>query len=116
MAVLSNKPDVFTREMIRHFFSADCFANVTGKLEGWPIKPDPALTLEICRQIGADPARSAMVGDSGSDMVTARRAGLLPIGVLWGFRSREELLAGGAAHLATTPADLYNVLTGGDIK
>ena len=112
LAVISNKPDVFTRRVISHFFAADVFCAVTGKLDEWPIKPDPALTLEICRQIGADPDTTAMIGDSGSDMITAVNAGLLPIGVLWGFRDEAELLEGGARHLASTPQDLYNIIAG----
>jgi phosphoglycolate phosphatase len=116
LAVVSNKPDVFTRQVISHYFADDLFDAVAGKLDGWPLKPDPALTLEICRQIGAEPASTALVGDSGSDMKTAVNAGLLPVGVLWGFRDRAELLAGGARHLASDPSDLYNILTGGDSK
>jgi len=115
LAVVSNKPDVFTRQIISHFFTADEFDAVAGKIEGWPLKPDPALTLEICRQIGADLASSALVGDSGSDMKTAVNAGMLPVGVLWGFRDSTELLAGGARYLASDPSDLYNILAGGDM-
>lgn len=115
LAILSNKPDEFTRQAIGHFFPADTFSAVFGKLDGWPIKPDPALALETCRLLGADPSDTALIGDSGSDMATAVNAGLLPIGVLWGFRDREELLAGGARHLASTTHDLYNILTGGEL-
>ena len=110
LAILSNKPDEFTRRIIGHFFPADTFAAVFGKLDGWPIKPDPALAQEICRLLGANTSETALIGDSGSDMATAVNAGLLPIGVLWGFRDREELIAGGARHLASTTHDLYNVL------
>jgi len=114
LAVVSNKPDVFTRQIIRRYFADDLFDAVAGKMDGWPLKPDPALTLEICRQIGADLSSTALVGDSGSDMKTAVNAGLLPVGVLWGFRDSAELLAGGARHLASDPSDLYNILAGGD--
>lgn len=114
LAVVSNKPDQFTDLMIRHFFTENIFSACTGKLDGWPIKPDPALTLEVCRRIGALPATAAMVGDSGTDMATAVNAGLLPVGVLWGFRSAGELLSGGARYLARDPRDLYNILAGSD--
>jgi phosphoglycolate phosphatase len=110
LAVLSNKPDPFTQMIVARYFPAGCFAAVAGQLAGWPIKPDPALALEICRQLGVDPAATAMVGDSGSDMTTALRAGMLPIGVLWGFRSARELLDGGAQQLATQPDDLADLL------
>lgn len=114
LAILSNKPDNFTRDIADHFFPKGLFSAVFGKLEGWPIKPDPAMALEICRQTGFTPAQAVLIGDSGSDMVTAVRAGIEPIGVLWGFRSQEELLAGGARHLAAEPKELFKLLTGGD--
>ena len=41
---------------------------------------------------------------------TARAAEMLPVGVAWGFRSREELLAAGARVLVQTPADLAELL------
>lgn len=115
LAVLSNKPDEFTQIIMAHFFHSSSFAVIAGKLEGWPIKPDPALALEICRRLGVDPAETAMVGDSGSDMQTAVQGGLLPVGVLWGFRSADELAGNGACFLADHPASLADFLIGGDL-
>ncbi len=110
LAILSNKPDAFTQLIVDRFFPADCFWVAAGKKEGWPIKPDPALALELCRQMAVEPGETALVGDSGSDMETAKRAGILPIGVLWGFRSAAELSAAGAAFLADNPAMLGEYL------
>ena len=83
-----------------------------GKLAGWPIKPDPALALDICRRLAVTPAATALVGDSGSDMETALRAGMVPVGVRWGFRSETELTGHGAIWLAEQPAGLLRYLTG----
>ena len=99
LAVLSNKPDDFTTLMVEHYFDKTTFDRVYGLKDPWPPKPDPALALNICRQINADPQKTALIGDSGSDMETAVNAGLLPWGVTWGFRSKEELLNGGASKL-----------------
>ena len=49
------------------------------------------------------------VGDSGVDMDTARRAGVYPIGVSWGFRSADELRAHYADTIVTTPADILAI-------
>ena len=49
-------------------------------------------------------------GDSNVDIETARNAGLDSCGVLWGFRSRQELEAAGAVHLAHSPAALAALL------
>ena len=110
LAVLSNKPDDFTQAIMAHFFRPDEFVVVSGKKPEWPIKPDPALALELGRQMGVEPGEMALVGDSGSDMETAVRAGMLPIGVLWGFRSEAEMTSAGAVWLAETPAELGDFL------
>ena len=56
--------------------------------------------------MGVEPAKVAYLGDSGVDMQTAVNAGFLPVGVLWGFRQKDELLANGAKLLLDKPTDL----------
>lgn len=106
LAVLSNKPDAFTQLIVRHFFPDGPFSLVSGMRDGWPAKPDPSLALELCGQLGALPSETALVGDSDSDMQTAVRGGLTPVGVLWGFRDAEELMQNGACRLFADPAGL----------
>lgn len=50
------------------------------------------------------------IGDSGVDMQTAQNAGMLPMGVLWGFRERKELLSNGARFLADKPEDIITLI------
>ena len=94
----------------RHFSRILLFgrllANVTVGLLS-PIRH--AFEIQIC---GYRTVQAALVGDSGSDMETAVRAGMLPVGAGWGFRSAEELIAGGARKLAAQPIDLISILTG----
>ena len=106
MMVLSNKPDDFTQKIVGHYFPDIDFTAVCGKQAGWPLKPDPALALDLCCRIGVEPGQTAFVGDSGSDMETARRGQMLPIGVLWGFRSADELRQNHAAQLFHEPPGL----------
>jgi len=49
------------------------------------------------------------VGDSGVDMQTGTRAEAVTVGVLWGFRGREELLENGAQHLVSSPEEIVNI-------
>lgn len=105
-AVLSNKPQDRTQDVIDFYFPAQTFAPVFGQLDPWPPKPDPSLALEICRRLNVRPERTALLGDSGSDMQTAVRSGLTGLGAAWGFRSVEELTANGAAAVFAAPADL----------
>jgi phosphoglycolate phosphatase len=46
------------------------------------------------------------VGDSPSDIATAHAAKMVAVGVAWGFRPRDELVAAGAFAIADTPAEL----------
>lgn len=106
LTVLSNKPHAATQAVAGHFFSRWPFAVFWGQRESHPRKPDPAAALEICRAVGVEPGEMLYVGDTNTDMQTARRAGMFAVGALWGFRSREELLASGAQALVSHPAEL----------
>lgn len=110
LAVLSNKPDDFTKIMVDYYFPAGTFDMVYGLSESWPAKPDPGLALDICRQFGVKPENTVLVGDSGSDMETALRAGMIPLGVLWGFRDAKELKKAGAESLFSKSAELAEFL------
>lgn len=106
LMILSNKPDVFTRKITGHYFADIPFLAVCGKQTDWPLKPDPSLALDLCSRSGIAAGRTVFVGDSGSDMQTGRNGNFLPLGVLWGFRSADELIQNGAAHLFHEPAQL----------
>ena len=106
MAVLSNKPDAFTREIAAHYFPDGFFARVLGAREGSHRKPDPAAALEIAAEWKLRPERILYLGDTNTDMQTGRRAGMFTVGALWGFRPREELLEHGAQALVEKPAEV----------
>lgn len=110
VAVLSNKPDDFTRKCVEQLLPEWRFAAIFGQRDGMPRKPDPAAALEIANIFGRSPAEILYLGDSGTDMKTAVAAGMFPVGALWGFREREELLANGAQALIAHPKELLNLL------
>lgn len=109
MNVLSNKPDDFTRQMTERLLDRWRFEIVRGIRPGRPRKPDPAAALAVAADLGLPPARIVFMGDSNIDMLTAQGAGMFPVGVLWGFRSREELVAGGARLLIDHPDQLLTL-------
>jgi phosphoglycolate phosphatase len=106
LAVLSNKPDEFTKACVREYFFRFPFEAVLGQREGVPRKPDPAGAHEIAALLDVAPERMLYVGDTAVDMRTALAAGMFPVGVSWGFRPRSELLAGGAQALIDRPEEL----------
>lgn len=108
VALLSNKPHEFVGVVAERFFPTTRFAVVQGCPAGGKPKPDPANAYAAAKALGLSPDRIAFVGDSRTDMDTAVNAGMLPVGVLWGFRPESELLKHGAKVLLAKPAELFD--------
>ena len=106
LAVLSNKADELTRRIVDALFTPGTFEVVAGARPDLPLKPDPAAALLVGGRLGVPPARIAYVGDSGIDMRTATAAGMVAVGVSWGFRMRDELVEGGARVVLDHPLEL----------
>ena len=77
-----------------------------------PRKPDPQGALEVAKRLSIPPSHFLYLGDTAVDMKTAVSAGMFPVGVLWGFRSRKELIEGGAEKIIDGPLDVLNLLQG----
>ena len=110
LAVLSNKPDHFTQRCVGELLAKWAFDVVLGASDEFPRKPDPASAIETAKRLGVSVAECLYVGDSGVDMQTARAAHMCPVGVLWGFRGKEELLKYGAQHLIDKPSEVLELL------
>ena len=110
LAVLSNKPHDFTKLCVQELLGDHDFALVLGQRDGVPKKPDPAGALEAAERLGLDPADFLYLGDTATDMRTARAANMTAVGALWGFRDRDELVAAGADHLVARPGDLVDLI------
>ncbi len=115
MAVVSNKMMAATQELVHHFFPDIPVAIGEHEAAGIRKKPAPDTVYEALRQLGIIHHPSSIihqtsdivyVGDSEVDIETARNSGLPCISVLWGFRSRDFLLAHGATTFAERPADI----------
>ena len=109
-AVLTNKPDEIAKRMVPYWYGDIPFACVLGDRDGVPRKPDPTVALAIARQLDAEPERVLLVGDSSPDIMTAKNAGMVSAGVLWGFRSERELREAGADFIVHTPQDLIRLI------
>ncbi len=107
--VLSNKPDAPTKALTQQWFSKYSPKFVFGERAGVKRKPDPEAPLEITNALGLLPSEVAFVGDSDVDIKTGVNAGMIPIGVLWGYRDRELLEECGAKYLANTPQELIDI-------
>lgn len=110
LAIVSNKPDSLTKKTVQKFFREELFNIVTGKKDEYEPKPNPDLTNEVIKDLGINPDECAFVGDSSMDILTAINANVLPIGVSWGFRSKEELIQNGAKYIVDTPSEIIEIL------
>jgi len=110
MAVLSNKSDVYTRQLVEKLFPPGTFDLVLGHQQKFPLKPDPQSALFIAEQLEIQPSQIAFVGDTAMDIQTARHAGMFAIGVTWGFRDRGELVRNHSNAIIEQPAQLPTLL------
>lgn len=111
MAVLTNKPNWAAQDVVEHYYPG-MFHFVQGALPGVPVKPDPALLCQLMERMGAQPETTLFVGDSNVDIQTAKNSGLASCGVLWGFRTRQELEQEGADHLVSRSEQLLEWILG----
>ena len=112
LAVLSNKNQENTTAVVEHYFPG-LFEVVWGLSPERPAKPDPTAALALAETLGLAPDRFIYLGDSAVDMKTARRAGMWPIGVTWGYRGRAELAEAGAACIIDLPNDIIDLINRG---
>lgn len=91
LAVLSNKPHPETINVVETLFGKGFFDIIHGHKEDVPKKPDPAGVYAILNDLSLEAKDALYIGDTNTDMETGKGAGAFTIGVLWGFRGREEL-------------------------
>lgn len=110
MAVLSNKMHDFTKKCVAELLAGWRFEPVIGFDNRFPKKPDPTAVRYILKKMDLNAEDVLFIGDSGTDMQTARRAGIKAVGVTWGFRSEDELISNGCQVLIKQPMDLIDLL------
>lgn len=108
-AVVSNKPDFATRGVMSACFT-DEFDRVYGARDGVKLKPDPDALLSVLKELDIEPSECLYVGDTSVDMDTAKNARVASIGVLWGFRTEQELREHGADFIVDKPKEILDII------
>ena len=85
MAVLSNKPVIPSRAIVEALGLGRFFSQIYGGNSFVTKKPDPEGALKLLEEYGVRPQHAAMVGDSHVDVNTGRNAGMVTVGVTYGF-------------------------------
>ena len=111
LVIISNKPDSAVRLLAEDHFPGllDLAVGETARVRR---KPWPDMIEVSAARLGLDKSRCLYVGDSEVDVLTARNAGIDCASVCWGFRSREQLLEAGAAHIFDSADSLRDWILG----
>lgn len=110
MLLCTSKPRVYAQQIITHFGLAPYIERVYGAELGGRFDDKVELMGELIALEKLDPARCVMIGDRAQDMHAANAHGVDTLGALWGYGSREELVAAGARALIGDPGELVAAL------
>lgn len=108
-AVVSNKFDAAVKELCKPFFG-DLIPVSIGERENVRRKPAPDSVFEALKELGENAESAIYVGDSDTDVETAKNAGLPCIGVTWGFRDRDVLEKAGAEFIISNASEILNIV------
>jgi phosphoglycolate phosphatase len=109
LAVLTNKPGDLSRAILRGLGVEARFAHILGPEDVPARKPDPRGLRSLVAELGAGSSDAWLVGDSATDVRTARAAGVRAAGVLWGFHP-EALRCAAPERLLERPAELAGLV------
>lgn len=110
LAVASNKFQLGTETLVKHYFGDIDFAVVLGQRDGIPVKPDPCIVNDILKITNTQKSDVLYVGDSGVDMQTANNAGVEVAGVSWGFRPVSELQKFHPTYIIDQPNEVLAII------
>ncbi|MDF2514652.1 MAG: hypothetical protein K0S04_4518 [Herbinix sp.] len=109
VAIVSNKYDAAVKELAQTYFG-NLIPVAIGETSEIKRKPAPDSIFSAVQELGSSLESTILVGDSETDVQTAKNAGIPCIGVTWGFRCREVLREEGADYLIDTPRELLTII------
>lgn len=116
LAILSNKREAVVQRSVAECFPDVAWAAVRGARDGTPAKPSPVAALRIvdAHMPGISADECAFVGDTDVDMRTGVAAGMVPIGVAWGYQAEGRLVESGARAIARERREVADIVRGLD--
>ena len=111
LIVATSKPEHLAVKILTHFGLDGYFDDICGAdSDSSRSKKDEVIRYALEKHEITDLSDVIMVGDRKYDVTGAKKCGLVSMGVLYGFGSREELLAAGADHIAETVEEMAQLL------
>ena len=109
--VATSKPEVIAKEYLEHFKLSSYFVDICGSTFDGTITTKADVIRYLMRKNNLSTKDDlTMVGDREHDVLGANEVGILSIGVLYGFGSKEELQAAGARRIANTPEEVTQII------
>ncbi len=108
--IFSNKDHNLVVECHKKFLSRFKIDAVFGVINNGEKKPNPIQIVDYCKKNSLDPTKCLYFGDTNTDMQTAQNANMFSIGVTWGFRTKEELIAAKANLVITSPTQFFELM------
>ena len=108
-AIVTNKVDYAAQDLCKRMFGENIDL-VVGSVDNRPNKPAPDGAVYAIETLDSKKENTVFVGDADTDILTAKNAGLVSVGVLWGFRDREIIEEKGAEYIVETVNDLEKLL------
>ena len=109
VAVFTNKPEMTAVKVI-DILLGDRVDLIIGNAEGRPKKPDPTGLFEILDNFKVTGDECLYIGDTSTDMKTGNGGGCHTVGVLWGFRDKQELVENGAEFIIEKPDEMLKII------
>ncbi|WP_380874133.1 haloacid dehalogenase [Sphingomonas sp. DBB INV C78] len=109
LGVATGKSDRGLNLCLAHHGIAERFVTLQ-TADRHPSKPHPSMLIQAMADAGAEPATTAMIGDTRYDIAMAQAVGAIAIGVAWGYHEADELFAEGADRVALHPQELTAIL------
>ena len=109
-AVITNKPNPFTCDILKALKVIDYFAEVVAGDSEYPKKPDPTSVQTLMKREGILPQEALFIGDSPIDIETARNAGIETVVITHGFTGEDELKCAAPDHMVQSFSELLALI------
>lgn len=109
VGIITNKNEKQAQEVAKQYFKG-LYDDVSGVVDDEHVKPDATRVKKMLKENKFKPEEVLYFGDTDIDMETAENADIDPVGVLWGFRTQQELERNGAVYLVDEPKQILHIV------
>ncbi|MDR1122819.1 MAG: HAD-IA family hydrolase, partial [Endomicrobium sp.] len=109
-AILTNKNEVYAKEIVEKFEIANYFVEVWGGDTLAVRKPDPKTIFELVKTTKSKLSKTVMIGDSVNDFLVAKAAGVRVIAVTYGYCDLDQIEMYSPDYIVKTPHDIVSIV------